>query len=124
MHRSPNLVRSITRCLIFPIRCFSEKSNVSSRDSSRNSHHTDIFDGYTRSCHIKRKFVDVPINTDDGSLRVHRVATGIIDNSNEWLGDQMVRIHMKITHDYDITLQGFAERARKRLLAKHRKRQL
>ncbi|KAM7541035.1 hypothetical protein Aperf_G00000047093 [Anoplocephala perfoliata] len=124
MSISPNLVRLISRPLIFPCRRLSERPNVPSRDSLQNPRDTDIFDGYTRSCHIKRKFVDVPINTEDGSFRVHRVATGLIDNSTEWLGDQMVRMHMKITHDYDLTLQGFAERARKRLLEKHKKRQL
>ncbi|VDL19744.1 unnamed protein product [Hymenolepis diminuta] len=126
MHRSLKLARLCPRSLLPLLRNFSEKSDVpvSVQPSLTYSEPTDIFDGYTRSRYIKRKFVDVSYTAEDGSLRVRRVATGLIDNSNEWLGDQMTRIHMKITHDYDLTLEGFAERSRKRLIARHKKRQL
>ncbi|KAL5112684.1 Distal membrane-arm assembly complex protein 2 [Taenia crassiceps] len=69
-------------------------------------------------------FVELQTTDVDGSVKVRKVPTGLIDNSNEWLGDQMVRAHLKITHDIDLTMQGFAERARKRLLAKHKQRQV
>nr|CDS22511.1 ATP synthase subunit s protein [Echinococcus granulosus] len=85
---------------------------------------TDPFDGYTRSCYVKQKFVELQTTAADGSVKVRKVPTGLIDNSNEWLGDQMVRTHLKITHDFDLTIQGFAERARKRLLARNKQRQV
>ncbi|VDM33409.1 unnamed protein product [Hydatigera taeniaeformis] len=95
-------------------RCFANQKTSS----------TDPFDGYTRSCHIKQQFVELQTTAADGSIKVRKVPTGLIDNSNEWIGDQMVRAHLKITHDFDLTMQGFAERARKRLLAKHKQRQV
>ena len=86
---------------------------------------TDPFDGYTRSCYVKQKFVQVEYPAPDGNgVVLRKVPSGLIDNSNEWLGDQMVRMHMKITHDHDFSLSGFAERARKRLLARHKRRQM
>ncbi|VDO11219.1 unnamed protein product [Rodentolepis nana] len=126
MHQSIKLIRLFPRALFPGLRSFSLKSDVpvSVQSSLKNSDPNDIFDGYTRSRYIKRKFVDVSYTEEDGSLRVRRVATGLIDNSNEWLGDQMTRVQMKITHDYDLTLAGFAERSRKRLLARHKLRQL
>ncbi|KAL5963126.1 Distal membrane-arm assembly complex protein 2 [Taenia solium] len=70
---------------------------------------TDPFDGYTRSCHVKQQFVELQTTAADGSVKVRKVPTGLIDNSNEWLGDQMVRAHLKVTQNFDLTMQGFAE---------------
>lgn len=115
MRRSIELVRPLTSYHSHILRrCFAEQKTPS----------TDPFDGYTRSCHVKQQFVELQTTAADGSVRVRKVPTGLIDNSNEWLGDQMVRAHLKITHNFDLTMQGFAERARKRLLAKHKQRQV
>lgn len=95
-------------------RLFSSTSASSSKPS------VDPFDGITRSSHIKQQFIEIAL--PNGSLK--KVATGLIDNSHEWIGDQFTSLHMKISRDYDLTLEGFAERARKRLLERNKRRQV
>ncbi|VDN21036.1 unnamed protein product, partial [Dibothriocephalus latus] len=48
----------------------------------------------------------------------------MVDNTTEWLGDQFTRLHLQITNEYDWTMEGFAERARVRMLARNKQRQM
>ncbi|KAL7061614.1 hypothetical protein AAHC03_013 [Spirometra sp. Aus1] len=109
MRVTPALLLSLTRprLLAASFRSFSGKP-------------VDPYDGYTRSIHVKQKFVE--IKKPDGTIK--KVPSGLVDNTNEWLGDQFTSLHLKITNEYDWTLEGFAERARKRLLARNKRRQM
>ncbi|VDL97483.1 unnamed protein product [Schistocephalus solidus] len=64
----------------------------------------------------------VEIKTPDGTLK--KVPSGLVDNTNEWLGDQFTSLHLKMTNYYDWTMEGFAESARKRMLARNKRRQM
>ncbi|VDD79345.1 unnamed protein product [Mesocestoides corti] len=110
MRRYLGIIRPITPHLL---RGFS--SSVASPEPP-----DDPFDGFTRSIHMKKQFVEV--KQLDGSVK--KVPSGLVDNSKEWIGDAMVRYQLKMTANIDWTMEGFAERARKRLLERHKRRQV
>ena len=86
---------------------------------------TDPFDGYTRSIHVIQKFIEVRSPKPDGSgVVVRKVPSGLLDNSSDWIGDSIVLLILKCTARHNFTLEGLAESSRKRLLAKHKKRQV
>lgn len=75
--------------------------------------------GYTRSIYCKPKLERV---IRDG--KPIEIFTGLVDDSNESLGDQFVRLQMKLTYKHNLDFESLLKWARHRVKERNRVRQI